>query len=56
MEFGALEVAFEAPKLLLAALEMALATELARISEMELELEPVMALEIAPSSRWVLSF
>ncbi|RVW25084.1 hypothetical protein CK203_115316 [Vitis vinifera] len=50
MEFGALEVAFEAPKLLLAALEMALATELARISEMELELEPVMALEIAPSS------
>ena len=60
MEFGALEVALEAPEIFLAAPEMAPATKLARIPEMELELEPVMelvkALEIAPSSRWVLSF
>ena len=60
MEFGAREVAAEAPVLLLAAPKMAPATELARIPEMELELEPVMelgkALESAPSSRWVLSF
>ena len=44
-------MALEAPEILLAAPEMALARELAR----ELELEPVMesekALEIAPSSR-----
>ena len=52
MEFGALEVALEALELLFAASEMAPATELARIPEMELE----KALEIAPSSRWVLSF
>ena len=60
MEFGAREVALEAPMVLLAALEMAPATELAWESATELELEPVMelakALEIAPSSRWVLSF
>ena len=56
MEFGAREVALEALEILLAAPEMAPEVELAR----ELELEPVMesekALEIAPSSRWVLSF
>ncbi|RVW70546.1 hypothetical protein CK203_059225 [Vitis vinifera] len=46
MEFGALEVALEALELLFAASEMAPATELARIPEMELE----KALEIAPSS------
>ena len=60
MEFGAREVALEAPVILLAAPEMAPATELASESTRELELEPVMelakALEIAPSSRWVLSF
>ena len=59
MEFGAREVAAEAPEILLAASEMASATELAWESATELELEPVMelakALEIAPSSRWVLS-
>ena len=60
MEFGAREVASEAPVLLIAAPEMAPEMELARDSARELELEPVMelvkALEIAPSSRWVLSF
>ena len=59
MEFGAREVAVEAPEILLAAQEMASATELAWESTRELELESVMelakALEIAPSSRWVLS-
>ena len=59
MEFGAREVASEAPVLLIAAPEMAPEMELARDSARELELEPVMelvkALEIAPSSRWVLS-
>ena len=60
MEFGALEVAAEAPAVLLAAPEMAPEAELAREAAMELELEPMMefvkALEIAPSSRWVLTF
>ena len=56
MEFGAREVAAEAPVVLLAALEMAPKMELARELARELELEPAMALEIAPSSRWVLSF
>ena len=63
MEFGAREVALEAPKIFLATPEMAPAMELAKDSARELEttleLEPVMelvkALEIAPSSRWVLS-
>ena len=50
MEFGAREVALEAPVVLLVAPEMAweLATELARI--------PEKALEIAQSGQWVLSF
>ena len=52
MEFGAREVAAEAPVVLLAAPEMAPKAELAR----ELELEPARALEIAQSSQWVLSF
>ena len=60
MEFGAREVAAEAPVVLLAAPEMAPEAELARESATELELEPMMelakALEIAPLSRWVLSF
>ena len=59
MEFGAREVALEAPEIFLAAPEMAPATELAWESATELELEPVMelvkALEIAQSNRWVLS-
>ena len=59
MEFGAREVAVEAPMVLLAAPEMAPEAELARESARELELEPVMelvkALEIAQSNRWVLS-
>ena len=63
MEFGAQEVALEAPEIFLAAPEMVPATELAgdsaRELEMTLELEPVMelakALEIAQSNRWVLS-
>ena len=56
MEFGAREVAAEAPVVLLAASEMAPEAELARESARELELEPAMALEIAQSSQWVLSF
>ena len=52
MEFGAREVAAEAPVVLLAAPEMAPDVELAR----ELKLEPTRALEIAQSSQWVLSF
>ena len=59
MEFGAQEVAAEAPVLLIAAPEMAPEMELARDSARELELEPMMelvkALEIAQSNRWVLS-
>ena len=55
LQFGALEVALEAPEIFLAAPEMVPATELAgdsaRELEMTLELEPVMelvkALEIA---------
>ena len=46
----------EAPVVLLAAPEMALKMELARELARELELQPAMALEIAPSSQWVLSF
>ena len=41
---------------LLAAPEMAPKMELARELARKLELEPAMALEIAPSSQWVLSF
>ena len=59
MEFGAQEVALEAPEIFLAAPEMVPATELAwesaRELEMTLELELVKALEIAQSNRWVLS-
>ena len=55
MEFGAREVALEAPEIFLAAPGMELVGDSAR----ELELEPVMelvkALEIAQSNRWVLS-
>ena len=55
MEFGAREVAAEAPEVFLAAPEMAPATELARILEKILErklaripeMEPTKALEIA---------
>ena len=52
MEFGAREVAAEAPVVLLTAPEMASTTELAKIPEME----PAKALEIAQSGQWVLSF
>ena len=63
LEFGAREVALEAPEIFLAALEMVPAMELAgdsvREPETALEFEPVMelgkALEIAQSNRWVLS-
>ena len=59
MEFGAREVALEAPEIFLAAPEMELAGDSARELETTLELEPVMelvkALEIAQSNRWVLS-
>ena len=59
MEFGAREVALEAPEIFFAVPKMALAMELAWESARELELEPVMelvkALEIAQSNRWVLS-
>ena len=63
LEFGAREVALEAPEIFLAALKMVPAMELAgdsaRELETALELEPVMelvkALEIAQSNRWVLS-
>ena len=59
MEFGAQEVALEAPEIFLAAPEMVPATKLAWESARELELEPVMelvkALEIAQLNRWVLS-
>ena len=59
MEFGAQEVALEAPEIFLAAPEMVPATELAwesaRELETTLELELVKALEIAQSNRWVLS-
>ena len=56
MEFGALKVALEAPEILLATPEMAPTTELARIPERILEMEPAKALEIAQSGQWVLSF
>ena len=63
MEFGAREVALEAPEIFLAAPEMAPTTELAKIPEKILEMklvripemEPVMALGTAQSNRWVLS-
>ena len=59
MEFGAQEVALEAPEIFLTTSEMVPATELARDSATELEtaleLELVKALEIAQSNRWVLS-
>ena len=62
-EFGAREVALEAPEIFLAVPEMVPAMELAgdsaRELETALEFEPVMelgkALEIAQSNRWVLS-
>ena len=66
LEFGAREVAFEAPEIFLAAPEMVPATELARELELQLEMdlvripeiESVMALGIAQgiaqSNRWVL--
>ena len=64
LEFGAREVALEAPEIFLTAPEMVpameLAGDLARELETTLEFEPVMelvkALEIAQSSQWVLSF
>ena len=68
LEFGAREVALEAPKIFLGVPEMVPAMELARELELQLEknlvripeIEPVMelvkALEIAQSNRWVLSF
>ena len=57
-------MALEAPEILLAAPEMALATELARkpekilgrIPTRILEMEPAKALEIFSSGQWVLSF
>ena len=63
MEFGAREVAAEAPVLWISTPEMAPETELARDSareletalELELVMELVKALEIALSSRWVSS-
>ena len=67
LEFGAQEVALEAPKIFLGVPEMVPAMELARELELQLvkdlaripEIEPVMALGIsqgiAQSYRWVLS-
>ena len=63
LEFGAQEVALEAPEIFLGVPEMVPAMELARDSAREpettLEFEPVLelgkALEIAQSNRWVLS-
>ena len=59
LQFGALEVALEAPEIFLAAPEMVPAMELvgdlAREPATTLEFEPVMALGIAQSNRWVLS-
>ena len=67
LEFGAREVALEAPEIFLAAPEMVpameLAGDLARGPATTLEFEPVMELEkaleiaqgIAQSNRWVLS-
>ena len=59
MEFGAREVALEAPEIFLAAPEMAPAMELGvdsvRELETALELELVKTLEIAQSNRWILS-
>ena len=48
MDFRVRKVAVEAPQALLAASEMA--------PEMELEMEPVRVLGIAPLSQWALSF
>ena len=48
MDFGAREMAAEAPEALLAAPEMA--------PEMELEMEPARAMGTAPLNQWVLSF
>ena len=62
MEFGAQEVALEAPEIFLATPEILLTVpekvpevELARELEMEPVMELVKALEIAQSNRWVLS-
>ena len=49
-------MAAEVPVALLTAPEMAPEMELARILEKIPEMKPTKALEIAPSSRWVLSF
>ena len=56
MEFGAREVAAEAPVVLLAEPEMAPEMELERILERIPEMKPAKALEIVQSSQWVLSF
>ena len=48
-------MALEAPEILLAAPEMALATELVRIPERIPEMVPAKELEIAQSGQWVLS-
>ena len=48
MDFGAWELAVEAPQALLAALEMA--------PEMELEMELARVLGTAPLNQWALSF
>ena len=56
MEFGAREVALEAPEILLAAPEMAPEVELARESARILERKLARIPEIAQSSQWVLSF
>ena len=63
LEFGAREVALEAPEIFLGVPEMVPAMELARELELQLvkdlvripEFEPVTALGIAQSNRWVLS-
>ena len=55
MEFGAQEVALEAPEIFLVAPEMAPATELAKIPEIEPVLALGIAQGIAQSNRWVLS-
>ena len=56
MEFGAREVALEAPEILLAAPERAPATELVRIPEIILERKLARIPEISQSGQWVLSF
>ena len=55
MEFGAREVALEAPEIFLAAPEIVPAMELETALELEPVMELVKVLEIAQSNRWVLS-